>query len=736
MTNFPIESLLSPLDFEYLVRDLLSAHLKIDFQVYVEGPDKGIDLRYMGKNKTIVQCKRRATLSEKLLKKERENIEKLKIDCYYIATSANLSAQKIDLILKIFEEWMLGEENIYTKNKINRLLEEYPNVLRQNYKLWITSATIFDQFINQDLIGRSKFLLEDILNDLKFYVKNESFNESLEILKKYNTVIISGIPGIGKTTLAKLIIWEYLQLGYEAVEIRNINEGERYLKEDPLIKQVFYFDDFLGENFLEFDTIGGRSNDLNMFIKRISKRKNKILILTTREYILKQAQERYSKLNDKELNMSKYILDLDKYSKKVKAQILYNHLYYSDVGIDYIRSILKDEIYKEIIEHENYNPRIIEAMTIKLGGIEPKNYGKEFLENLTNPHRVWREAYEKEITKTTQYLLIVFSSINGRTTKKNLEDCFKYFLKRNFNKLQIHYDELAYKKSLKESEDTFIKISINYSNDIIIDFQNPSIKDFLLSVIGSSYSIVKMLIQSFSYFEQYITVYECVKNNQDYRFEAVKEEVVNLFVENFHAFFTASEYSIDILEKIGIALNTFELKENSRIRDFIKKEFLNISSEELANSKYVEIYLDCAQRLNLEPEDIDKILTTFMESDFSYNELDELQRLKNLFPLEFDQYLLLNKWEFKNKVDNILERETRYTSSKSRLEEQLEIIENLEEEYRLEFEDAKFSVKEKLSEAEEKIFKSDSPNLFEDKVLKDKNEFNLSSLFNINMFKT
>ena len=430
-TEFSFQEILSPYDFEILVRDLLSRDLDIDLRVFAEGADRGIDLRYSidPENTTVVQCKRTKDISKKQLKLEAQKIVKLAVAKYYIAVASELSVAKCDQILEIFSKWMSNDSHIYSKGRLNRLLEKYPEVLREHYKLWINSSEVFDQFINNDLLGRSKFLREDIAQSLKYYVRNEGYHRAVDILNKYNFVIISGIPGIGKTTLAKILLWDYLQQGFEVIEIRNVNEGERILKEDDRKKQVLYFDDFLGENFLQYDVIQGRANDLYMFMRRFFTREGgkKKLVMATREYILNQAKAKYAKLDRKELDISKYILDLDEYSQINKALILYNHLYYSDVRLEYIRDILKDNKYQKIINHRNYSPRIIEAMTSHLSDIPPEKYADEFIANLENPLRIWEKAFESELSECSQYILYILASLGSSLLVDDLENAFRAF---------------------------------------------------------------------------------------------------------------------------------------------------------------------------------------------------------------------------------------------------------------------------------------------------------------------
>ena len=177
MANFALGELLSPLDFEYLVRDLLSKDLAVELTAFAEGGDGGIDLRYskiLNDHHIVVQCKRQKSLSEEALLEERNKLEKLHLEKYYLAISSNCSVSKANLIVNLFAKWMENEAHIYDKARLNKLLDDHPDVLKHHYKLWINSSELFNSFINQSLIERSKSLFSNIKKEAKNFVKSSS----------------------------------------------------------------------------------------------------------------------------------------------------------------------------------------------------------------------------------------------------------------------------------------------------------------------------------------------------------------------------------------------------------------------------------------------------------------------------------------------------------------------------------------------------------------------------------
>lgn len=80
--------------------------------------------------------------------------------------------------------------------------------------------------MHNNIYCQSESLLEEIENEAKYFVYNKTFDIAINILSKYNYCIISGNPGVGKTTLAKMLLLHYLlkDKGFEIHEVKNIEQ--------------------------------------------------------------------------------------------------------------------------------------------------------------------------------------------------------------------------------------------------------------------------------------------------------------------------------------------------------------------------------------------------------------------------------------------------------------------------------------------------------------------------------
>ena len=243
MPDYDFTTSLSFLDFELLAKDLLDVELGIQLETFSEGRDKGIDLRYAPARRSgnavfrqvglgttqepptlIVQCKRYSKFSDLksvLTNKELAKVIKLKPDRYILATSVSLSPPQVDELQTILSPFVQSTGDIYGRERLNGLLTKHPEVERRHMKLWPSSAGVLNSIINAGTHVISREEVERTIASAKIYVRNPSFDEALAILKKHRVCIISGLPGIGKTTLARMLLLYHYERHFDVVKIES-----------------------------------------------------------------------------------------------------------------------------------------------------------------------------------------------------------------------------------------------------------------------------------------------------------------------------------------------------------------------------------------------------------------------------------------------------------------------------------------------------------------------------------
>jgi hypothetical protein len=187
---------------------------------------------------------------------------------------------------------------------------------------------------------------------------------------------------------------------------------------------------------------------------------------------------------------------------------LYNHLYYSALRQEYIRALLADHRYLGIIKHRNYNPRIIEYMTSDLvvSNTSPSDYPDDFISNLDNPNRIWNHAFHRHLSREAQDLLLVLVTFSHEVLLNDVSAVFDSAHLRRSRRLLASISPTAFDDALRELDGDFIASS-REAGKFLLDFSNPSIRDFLHSTLNGDAATVRDLVASAKYFEQLATLW-------------------------------------------------------------------------------------------------------------------------------------------------------------------------------------------------------------------------------------
>lgn len=621
--------ILQPSEFEEFTRDLLQKEWNCFIESFTSGRDGGIDLRCASEKggKAIIQAKRYKDYKSLLinLKGEVNKVRRLNPERYYISTSVGLTPANKEEIKQLFVPYIKDVADIFGNDDLNNLLGRHCDVEKQYYKLWLTSTNVLDNIIHKVPVLWSDFELEYIKANISTYVMNDSFDSARKILSNHNYVIISGIPGIGKTTLARMLIYDYLANGFEEfINISgNIDTAAKMYKHDK--KQVFFFDDFLGASVFE-DGGTGFAQKLLTFIRQIKTDKSKAFILTTREYILAEARTHYEKMRTENIEMAKCILDVGAYTRAVKAKILYNHMANAQLPQEYITQFLINRNYNLIINHHNYNPRVIETYIDKglWRSIDPANFMSQFKHLLSHPFLVWEIAFEK-LSNECKYALLILVTMGELVTLEDWEMAYNYFCKNVTTEITLSYDGITWNKVVKLLHDCFIKTQ-RKQEWIIVTTYNPSVRDFLITYIGQNANIQRSLIQYSLFPEQLI-----------YAFTETGSKNYNLA-----DYFRRNYSSLDINNRLYLVAKFNKFLTEQPISCKIKKISNGFVKSSFDAAIFIKQFLDCFPQLfRTQSTKIKNYLITLVTTGNSGNFAERLC-IVNAIDFSEDQITLTN----------------------------------------------------------------------------------------------
>lgn len=576
MTDYDF-STLHDKEFEDLCIDLLSAEFGKQFTRYKVGKDGGIDGRYYSANGDveIIQCKHYQksgfdVLYNVLKNDEQNKVIKLSPKKYYLVTSVPLSPANKTKIRALFVNYMPNDDYVIGQEHLNILLDKFPDIERKYFKLWLSSANVLNTILNNAIIGRSDAFINGLKRKSKLYVFSDIVSKATKILKEKNTVIIEGEPGIGKSTLAEMLILIGVRYDYKIYKIENsINEAEAVLSKSDDEKQLFYFDDFLGSNYLTAIENHKDSHVVN-FINRLSILKNKKFILTSRTNIIQRAKSLSDTFNNAKIKQNEYILSITQLSEMDKAEILYNHMWHSRLPEDYIDQLYDDKRYLKIIRHKNFNPRIIEFITDidRLSGVSANKYWTDVENKLNNPAEIWANTFDSQSNDYIRMLILLVVFSNGEIKEVELINGYNT---ASENIIKTETQNTDFNASIRVANNYFINRNLETrTQENSYSLFNPSITDFILKRhYSDSNTIFKVLLALKN--TQSIAFISKAGLNDSLNKEAVKSAIQRLFneleIDNIDCVF-----SFDFVISIIYYLQKFDATcKIEKIQKFIEK---------------------------------------------------------------------------------------------------------------------------------------------------------------------
>ena len=663
MSDYTFETL-NDKEFEVLTVDLLSKEFNTRIERFKSGRDGGVDGRFFkgsfDNDVVILQCKHWLKSGIKALIAECKKAEAVKVKAlnpsrYIFVTSLALSVKNKKDIYETFSPYVKHESDIFGQEDLNSLLAKYPEVERQHYKLWLAGTNVLQSILSNDVLGRSSFELEEIQEFLPKYVRTENHKIAFEKLEELGSIIINGEPGIGKTTLAKQMCFEYAAQGYQLVVVHeSIVEAEQLY--NPELKQIFYFDDFLGSNFLTAIDAKQDSHIVS-FMKRVSKDSLKRFILTTRSNILNQGKRLSEKFEQGNLDRNEYELRIQSLTEFDRAQILYNHIYFSDLSEDFVQQIYIDKRYRSIISHQNFNPRLIEFITdaIKVEKeANPESYWDYIQKSLDNPKDIWRGMIQTQISDLDRHIVIAIA-LNGSPVSEEQIVALLTNLKESGLDMTSKYPSID--NIMRGLVGSVLNRNISQNGQVTYSLFNPSIADFVISEYFDRADYVAKLVSCLRTTNALSNVDRLIKSNKTSL--NLDKLLIVLFQSELDLKLIPDLYSIKLVElteelKCDFSRMTKKLMDSypNNLFEFLGKPSVRILSIAIeqgffsSNNPYIKHVINQALKVATF-DDFKNILKLIQISDFR----SELYLLYKEYSVEY-VCTVINDWA---KSENILD---------------------------------------------------------------------------------
>ena len=532
---FSFESLDSA-DFEFLAKDIAERESGIKLTCYTAGRDGGIDADDFyqdseGIPSVILQAKHMEKTKDvgKLKKQLIKFFDKIVEHGYrdsriMIFTSMRVTRNKQKEIKEEAAEKGCLHVDVFDEVKVKELLDDPKNqdIIRKHFKLWIAHTEILNQIFNQDQFIDCEQFLVDAENQRNLFVQTGLYDQALRCLENDRLVLIAGDPGTGKTTMTRMLALTSAADGYK---IRHSSENDpqrikQVISADADLKEVIILDDFLGQRNL--DVSNSRLNTILILVSYIQRTKSKRIILNSRFTILNEAKNRSDEFMKmiRRIDKSKSItvINSNRLSRLDKARILLSNLRHWAVPPQYISSLTFDMLsgrdsgrsrktftsvpkYLEVIEHDNYNPRIIEYICKEeVYSRSSSDYYFDLIQGyLDDPKEIWKDEFDNRMYREDRCVMyVLFSLTDTYVSSDSLREAFQ---KLAYSDESLDSSRNIFESAIGRLTESLLRKIIT-KEGVRYSVINPSVNDYISSFLRNADAQVVNIIESAAYADQ------------------------------------------------------------------------------------------------------------------------------------------------------------------------------------------------------------------------------------------
>ena len=408
-------------------------------------------------------------------KEDVTTIEKEKIEKIILACNDKVSTKEYNQLNTIVKSYNPEAKfEILNIQNLPLLIFDIPKLAEEYLNIQIIKGDIYT--LEQFLLKTKKGLQPSLTNE--FIGREEELKNSIEALKRYNILLLSGGPGVGKSKLAVKILEKLSKDDYVPIVIQSSG--------------VSLWDDYQhlflpGKQYIIlFDDANKSITNLNYLLNRLEASQSYIakVIITSRDYVKKQVSAILDNYSHEEINISEFqdeeigniiiealpnlkyhgdikrkIVDLAKGNARVALMATYSVTPDSDTNYLSSPVLLYEKYFKKISEEIDIfsNPTILKSLAIvSFFGVLDRNneelkivlstkFGIDWNELWTTVMELHNseilDVYFEEIVKVSDQVLATYAFykcfVDDKYTVINYAEWIVTFIEKLSNRISI-----------------------------------------------------------------------------------------------------------------------------------------------------------------------------------------------------------------------------------------------------------------------------------------------------------
>lgn len=246
-------------------------------------------------------------------------------------------------------------------------------------------------------------------------------------------------------------------------------------------------------------------------------------------------------------------------------------------------------------------------------------------------------------------------------------------------------NDFAFDNSLRELHNTFITTNMDSCGSVAIEFQNPSIHDFLVYFLGQNIGLQDDIIKGAAFYNQLFEIFTQTSNSKNKNRGLLRKEKIQLSKKSIKTFtdkiisefkeLSSSKISqmqykhapgkifwrpnkYGVFKKLNILIDNdlFEIKviEELAIKIFLEQP-LPKSLEVGEQNDYLTVVKTFNGNIDLDAE---QVMHDYIDYIYFASQVDDFKEFEDIFPEEYGRFIIEDE-KFKRKLENIVKQEFR-----------------------------------------------------------------------------